>query len=969
MLTLSLLLLAQGTVSGETKTWHRVTITFDGPSTSETATPNPFRDYRLDVTFTKGGRSLKVPGFYAADGNAAETSATSGGKWRVRFCPDEAGTWTYTASFRTGTDIAASTDAAAGSATSFHGATGSFTVAATDKTGRDHRAKGRLRYVGKHQLQFAQTGEYFLKGGADSPENLLAYGDFDATPAKHAYAPHAGDWNAGDPVWKTSKGKNLIGALNYLAGKGMNSVYFLTMNVNGDGRDVWPWTSDAERYRFDVSKLDQWEIVFSHMDKLGLKLHVVTQETENDQLLDGGALGVQRKIYYRELVARFAHHLAVVWNVGEENTNTDAQRKAFADHLRLLDPYDNPIVVHTYPGQYDAVYGPLLGHGAYEGPSLQMGSAAGTHAETVEWVQRSAQSGRRWFVSLDEIGPAGDGVLTDAEDFNHDGPRKNALWGNLMGGGAGVEWYFGYNHPHTDLTCEDWRSRDNMWNLTRHALDFFRQHLPFQDMTPNDGLVSTGWCLNKGGEVYAVYLPNGGSANLTVGSGTYSVRWYSPRSGGGLQTGSTSSVTGPGARSLGSAPSATTSDWAVVVRLTGGTGGGTLPTVTGLTLVNADTDADLGPLTAGQTINLATLPTRNLNVRANVANAASVRFGLDANASYRVESTAPFALAGDTAGNYNAWTPTTGAHTVTATPYGSTGATGTAGPALSVSFTVVDEASNAPPTVTLTSPANGATFAAGSTITITAGAADADGNVAFVDFLRGGTVLGMDTTSPYSYVWTSVPAGTYTLAARATDNDAAATTSAAVTITVTGTTAPSVQSFTLINADTDQPMAGFDPLNSGASINLAGLPTRNLNIRAHTSPSVVGSVRFGYDGNANVRVENGAPYALAGDTSGNYYAWTPATGSHTLTATPYSASGAGGTAGTSKTITFTVTDTGGATLLAASGAPSDPSQTGEEEGAAATDAVDAGSEGSNCGALGLELLIPLAAAALRRRRA
>jgi hypothetical protein len=965
---------AGGVVSGELKAWHRVTVTFDGPSTSESGTPNPFRDYRLDVTFTQGTRSLRVPGFYAADGNAAESSATSGGKWRVRFCPDSAGTWTYTASFRSGTDIAASLDPAAGSATSFNGVSGSFTVATTDKSGRDHRGKGRLRYVGKHQLQFAQTGEYFLKGGADSPENFLAFGDFDGTPAKHAYAPHSGDWSTGDPVWKGSKGKNIIGALNYLAGKGMNSVYFLTMNVNGDGRDVWPWTSDTERYRFDVSKLDQWEIVLSHMDKLGLKLHVVTQETENDQLLDGGELGTQRKIYYRELVARFAHHLAVVWNIGEENTNTDAQRKAFADRLRALDPYDNPIVIHTYPGQYDTVYTPLLGHGSYEGPSLQMGSAGATHAETVKWVQRSAQNGRKWFVSLDEIGPAGDGVLTDAEDFAHDNPRKNALWGNLMGGGAGAEWYFGYNHPHTDLTCEDWRSRDQMWNLTRHALDFFRQQLPFQDMTPNDGLVSTGWCLNKGGEIYAVYLPNGGSATLSVGAGTYSVRWYDPRSGGALQTGSVGTLTGPGSLSLGAAPNTSAQDWAVLVKLTSGTGGGgTTPSISSFTLVNADSDADLGPLSSGATLNLATLPTRNLNVRANTSNAASVRFGYDGNAAYHVESTAPFALAGDSAGNYNAWTPALGGHTLVGTPFSGTGATGTAGASLTATFTVIDDASNTPPSVAITSPANGASFIAGSTITISATASDPDGTVSFVDFLRGTAVLGMDTTAPYEFSWTSVPAGTYTLTVRATDNDAATSTSAAVTITVTSTAGQAVTSFTLINADTDQPMAGFDPLNSGASINLASLPTRNLNLRANTSPSVVGSVRFGYDGNSSLRIENGAPYALAGDTSGNYYAWTPATGSHSVTATPYTSSGAGGTAGTSKTITFTVTDSGAvAQLVSAASAPSDPGAAGEEEGSApASDEAGGGDSGggSRCGALGAEALIPLLWAwAARQRR-
>ncbi len=73
-------------------------------------------------------------------------------------------------------------------------------------------------------------------------------------------------------------GQRLIGALNYLAGKGMNTVYFLTMNVGGDGREVYPWTSYDERDRFDGSKLAQWEIVFSHMDRLGLQLTGLTQE-------------------------------------------------------------------------------------------------------------------------------------------------------------------------------------------------------------------------------------------------------------------------------------------------------------------------------------------------------------------------------------------------------------------------------------------------------------------------------------------------------------------------------------------------------------------------------------------------------------------------------------------------------------------------------------------------------------------
>jgi len=47
-------------------------------------------------------------------------------------------------------------------------------------------------------------------------------------------------------------------------------------------------------------------------------LHFKTQECEIVNLLDNGELGPQRKLYYRELIARFGHHLALNWNLGEE---------------------------------------------------------------------------------------------------------------------------------------------------------------------------------------------------------------------------------------------------------------------------------------------------------------------------------------------------------------------------------------------------------------------------------------------------------------------------------------------------------------------------------------------------------------------------------------------------------------------------------------------------------------------------
>lgn len=555
-------------VSGELKKWHKVKLTFSGLETSEKANINPFRDYRFNVTFTHGDKNYTVPGYYAADGHAAETSSDRGNKWRVNFLPDEEGEWKYKVSFRQGKWIAISDVLDAGEATAFDGLQGSFTVTPTDKNTPDFRSQGLLKYVNKHYLQFAETGKYFLKGGANSPENFLAYYEFDNTPAKHKYEPHSQDWQEGDPVWQDSKGKNIIGALNYLSSKGMNVVYFLTMNVRGDGDDVFPWIAKNRRERFDCSKLDQWEIVFSHMDRLGLMLHIVTQEIENDKLLDKGELGKLRQLYYRELIARFAHHPALIWNLGEENTNTHLQRQAFATYFRQHDPYHHPIVVHTNIDERDKVYNPLLGFANFEGTSLQLKSMNETHAETLKWRDRSANANRPWIVNLDEFGPAGRGVKSDKDDPNHDKERKEALWGNLMAGGSGTEWYFGYYSHHHDLTSEDWRDRDRMWDMTRYALDFFHDYLPFWKMSPHDELVSdpNAYVLAKAGEIYAVYLKKGRSAKLQIPVGDYKVQWYNPRQGGQLQQGSITTMTGGGVKSIGEPPQDRNKDWAVLIR-------------------------------------------------------------------------------------------------------------------------------------------------------------------------------------------------------------------------------------------------------------------------------------------------------------------------------------------------------------------------------------------------------------------
>jgi hypothetical protein len=606
-------------IGGELRQWHKVTLTLAGPQADErSSAPNPFVDYRMTVTFSheSGSPIYRVPGYFAGDGDAANTSASSGNKWRAHVAPDKPGRWTYRISFASGRGAAlASTGQPVAP---FDGRTGTFQIGGSDKKSPDFRARGRLQYAGKHYLQFAGTGDYFVKLGADSPETLLAYADFDGTVARkpqvplHTFAPHVQDWRAGDPTWKGEKGKGLIGAINYLASKGVNSISFLPYNAGGDGDNVWPFVERDDKLHYDVSKLDQWQKVFDHAQQKGIYLHFKLQENEIDdnvrgnpndkgrggaantepirESLDGGDLRQERRLYVRELVARFGYLLALNWNIGEENTQSSEQQLAMAMNLRDTDPYGgHHIVVHTFPNGQESVYPGLLGSvSPFTGASLQMAWNA-VHERTLRWVLASSQAKKPWVVANDEQGPAGLGVPPDPGYAGFAGQdaqgrdvgytlhdiRKYTLWGNLMAGGAGVEYYFGYGLADNDLVAENFRSRDRSWDYGRLAIEFFRsQKIPFWEMANADALVgnethdNSRYAFAKANDVYLVYLPNGGttSLDLSKASGQFTVDWFDPRNGGAVRKGSVASVTAGASVALGMAPDNENEDWLVVVR-------------------------------------------------------------------------------------------------------------------------------------------------------------------------------------------------------------------------------------------------------------------------------------------------------------------------------------------------------------------------------------------------------------------
>ncbi len=228
--------------------------------------------------------------------------------------------------------------------------------------------------------------------------------------------------------------------------------------------------------------------------------------------------------------------------------------------------------------------------------------------------------------------------------------------------------------------------------------------------------------------------------------------------------------------------------------------------VDSFTLIDANTDQAVATLQDGGTMNLEALASEQLNIRANVSGTVeSVRFALDGNANFQTENHAPYALVGDTNGDYKAWTPTEGTHTLTATPYPQDNASGTAGTARTITFEVVRSS------------------------------------------------LG-----------------------------------------ITG--------FTLVDAASDQDLRA---LPDGGVIDRSADGTA-LNIRAEVMGTLQ-SVRFFLDGQV-FGTENVPPYALAGDTSGDYNGWNPPVGTHVLEAVPYADDNAGGTAGPGLTITFEVVE-------------------------------------------------------------
>ena len=114
----------------------------------------------------------------------------------------------------------------------------------------------------------------------------------------------------------------------------------------------------------------------------------------------------------------------------------------------------------------------------------------------------------------------------------------------------------------------------------------------------------------------------------------------------------------------------------------------------------------------------------------------------------------------------------------------------------------------------------------------------------------------------------------------------------------------SISGFTLINADTDSPISGFEPIENGSVINYQSLPSKNINIRIDPSPYLSDSLEIKFNDDIIIETDEIYPFSVWGESNGDFKAKTPGLGIHNLKVTPYN----NGKKGTPFSINFSLID-------------------------------------------------------------
>src|SRR5204863_31702 len=224
---------------------------------------------------------------------------------------------------------------------------------------------------------------------------------------------------------------------------------------------------------------------------------------------------------------------------------------------------------------------------------------------------------------------------------------------------------------------------------------------------------------------------------------------------------------------------------------------------------------------------------------------AGVQFFADGAPIAAEDTTAPYSA------SFNTTAVVNGSHTLTAVARDAAGNRTTSAP-VTVNVSNGPPPDTTPPTVSISSPANGATVSG--TITVAANASDNVGVAGVQFFADGAPIAAEDTTAPYSVSvdTTTASNGSHTLTAVARDAAGNRTTSAPVTVNVSNGPPP----------DTTPPTVSISSPANGATV------SGTITVAANASDNVgVAGVQFLLDGAALGAEDTAAPFGVSVDTT------------------------------------------------------------------------------------------------------
>lgn len=420
---------------------------------------DPYRDVSLDVVYTRpDSGTVRFWGFY--DG---------GQRWRIRFMPDELGTWRYAATFSDGSP----------------GARGEFRCVPSD-------LPGMLSIDERNPLWFGYRG--------GKPLLVRSF--------------HVGDrFFAAN--WSERKRQAF---LDWLQGQGYNMLsvasHYLNRAAPGRG-EGWEtprlWPLNAGGYRKMEAVLDDLRrrriLVYPFAGFFGRASEF--PRSPEDQTL-----------YLRYTLARLGPSWNLLFNLAGPEPNlrgkpylSDEEVNRLGREIRRLDPFGHPLSVHNRTGDdpyRDAdwsTYGTLQGPKTLDRARLSAGLLESHHPRKPLYAQETLWSGNQ-----------------NHPRYSDDDLRKNAWVVMLSAAALNYGDMNGDSSSGFSGTLELADRVQVRHDIVTRVWDFF-ETLPFHRMAPHQELVDRGYCLAEPGSRYLVYLPEGGAASVKVAPGAYGAEW------------------------------------------------------------------------------------------------------------------------------------------------------------------------------------------------------------------------------------------------------------------------------------------------------------------------------------------------------------------------------------------------------------------------------------------------------------